>query len=888
MLTQGSLAVCVLALVLAVPIGAGADANGNGNGAGLYLSTSDYWSGESDTNPLNADVIYAGTPDVGEQSTNTLAAGLTLNPLDSRNGRGQDFGDAPAPYPTLSADTGAYHLLSDVFLGTVVDAEGDGQPSAAADGDDTDAEGDDEDGVTFTSTLELNQTVTLDVVASAPGYLNAWLDFNADGDWADGVQADVGEQIFTDEALVAGTNTLSFIVSITGKRGDTFARFRFSTAEGSSYTGVAADGEVEDHGVTLVGMPSSTTVTASANPTTYADSVTFTATVAGAHTTPTGTVEFFNGATSLGTETLSGGSASVTTSTLVTSAHTITATYSGDDTYRPGTSAGLPHTVNKAATATAASANTALAQVGETVTVTTTVSSGAGTPTGQVRFTATGQIDVTKPLAAGQATQTYTWAAGGAKIITVEYLGDTNFLGSTSAPVGVIVNTWPTTVNDTPTVVEDSTDNIIDVLGNDADPDGDPLIVASVGAPNQGGSASVTPGGGSVTYTPKADFDGAETFTYTVSDGKGGVSSASVTVTVTPVNDAPMITAQAPCSTKAETALTISLNDFTVDDPDNTYPTDFTLAVQNGANYVRTGNTITAVRDFTGTLAVPVTVNDGAADSPVFSACVEVTDRDEPSTCDAMSMMLGQWVLFSADFGVTTDDMDGDGLPDMYAVALVQWVACTGPEDVLWAATENAYAINLLALDAEPQAAALAPYRELLAVLMLTSQDVQDSVVAVLAGQGIALVGTYEVVQTDGLGNYTPKAIPDVPIKENYEVFLGDAKTLAEPFSGTGNLDLDAASNLTEYLNTSQRNGNILDFVLVATDPTRDGTEILLPGDDDPGLGACNPLAGGTRGGPGGPNGNVLLAGILLLALLLIAPRATKISWARNEEKYEG
>ena len=64
---------------------------------------------------------------------------------------------------------------------------------------------------------------------------------------------------------------------------------------------------------------------------------------------------------------------------------------------------------------------------------------------------------------------------------------------------------------------------------------------------------------------------------------------------------------------------------MTATDPDNTYPNDFSLTVQNGANYTQAGNTITPAVDFNGTLTVPVTVNDGAVDSAVFNLSVEVT-----------------------------------------------------------------------------------------------------------------------------------------------------------------------------------------------------------------------------------------------------------------------
>jgi hypothetical protein len=160
---------------------------------------------------------------------------------------GIDFGDAPAPYPTLlSGDDGARHTLgSGLFLGALVDAEPDGQPDATATGDDL-ARLDDEDGVSF-GIMVPGTNATVDVVASGACTLDAWIDFNADGDWDD-----AGEQVFTNQSLAAGANPgLVFAVPAGASFGYTFARFRASTDTDLLPTGLASDGEVEDYRVTI-------------------------------------------------------------------------------------------------------------------------------------------------------------------------------------------------------------------------------------------------------------------------------------------------------------------------------------------------------------------------------------------------------------------------------------------------------------------------------------------------------------------------------------------------------------------------------------------------------------------------------------------------------------
>ncbi len=158
-----------------------------------------------------------------------------------------DFGDAPDPtYPTWLGSNGARHTISpNVYLGRGVDGERDGQPNATATGDDISGT-DDEDGVVFATDLIPGQPATLLVTASTQGALNAWIDWNADGDWDD-----ADEQIAADRSLTAGVNTLTISVPGRAAAGKTFARFRFSTARGLRYYGLAPDGEVEDYQVQI-------------------------------------------------------------------------------------------------------------------------------------------------------------------------------------------------------------------------------------------------------------------------------------------------------------------------------------------------------------------------------------------------------------------------------------------------------------------------------------------------------------------------------------------------------------------------------------------------------------------------------------------------------------
>lgn len=161
---------------------------------------------------------------------------------------GFDFGDAPesANFPTLlSPNDGARHVITGntTFLGALRDAESDGQPTADATGD-----GADEDGIAV-GNLIIGSNVSVTVTAGVPSsaYLNAWVDFNQDGDWDD-----VGEQIFTDEVLTNGANALAINVPGGATVGSSIARFRITESPGYSYVGLAPNGEVEDYQFSVV------------------------------------------------------------------------------------------------------------------------------------------------------------------------------------------------------------------------------------------------------------------------------------------------------------------------------------------------------------------------------------------------------------------------------------------------------------------------------------------------------------------------------------------------------------------------------------------------------------------------------------------------------------
>ncbi|HEY5170774.1 MAG TPA: Ig-like domain repeat protein [Acidimicrobiia bacterium] len=213
--------------------------------------------------------------------------------------------------------------------------------------------------------------------------------------------------------------------------------------------------------VEVVGRASTATgVSSSVSPSVFGQPVTFTASVsvvAPDTGTPTGTVVFNDGTTTLGSDSLDGsGTAALTISALAVGSHTITATYSGDASFAAGASRGLTQPVNGAATATVISSSGSPSVFGQPVTLTSSVSvlaPGSAVPTGTVVFNVgattlgSGTLD-----GSGTATLTTSALAVGSNTLTATYSGDRFSAASTSSGLTQQVNAAATATGVTSSV----------------------------------------------------------------------------------------------------------------------------------------------------------------------------------------------------------------------------------------------------------------------------------------------------------------------------------------------------------------------------------------------------------------------------------------------------
>jgi subtilisin family serine protease len=130
------------------------------------------------------------------------------------------------------------------------------------------------------------------------------------------------------------------------------------------------------------------------------------------------------------------------------------------------------------------------------------------------------------------------------------------------------VNQPPVAGDDAATTAEDAPVSIL-VLANDGDPDGDALSVTDVGQPANG-STVLDPSGTAIQYTPAPAFSGGDSFAYSISDGEGGSDTATVSVTVTAVNDPPAAN-PVSASTTSPSSVSVGLSGSDPDTCDLTF-----------------------------------------------------------------------------------------------------------------------------------------------------------------------------------------------------------------------------------------------------------------------------------------------------------------------------
>ncbi|MGO9336809.1 MAG: Ig-like domain repeat protein [Terracidiphilus sp.] len=245
--------------------------------------------------------------------------------------------------------------------------------------------------------------------------------------------------------------------------------------------GTYADSNSILHG--FVFAPSLTATTTAlisdTNPSIFGEPVTLTATVAsGSGQPPDGeTVWFMSGATQAGSQTLTGGTATLTTTNLPVGADSLTAVYGGDLNFAGSTSSAVSQTVKKATSTTTLTSNPNPSTFGQSVILTATVSGQfGGVATGTMTFSYGSESSIV-PVGSGAATLTTSLLPEGTDSITAVYSGDSNFAGSTSNTLSQVVQASLAATSFVYTLAGDS------VGGYSGD--GGPAVAADINGPGK-------------------------------------------------------------------------------------------------------------------------------------------------------------------------------------------------------------------------------------------------------------------------------------------------------------------------------------------------------------------------------------------------------------------
>jgi VCBS repeat-containing protein len=237
---------------------------------------------------------------------------------------------------------------------------------------------------------------------------------------------------------------------------------------------------------------------------------------------------------------------------------------------------------------------------------------------------------------------TYTPAPDYAGIDSFTYRASDGTLTSSLTTVTITVNA----VNDAPAAADDAYDTTEDtaltvatpgVLGNDSDPDGNQLSAVLGSGPSHG--TLTLNANGSFSYTPAADYDGTDSFTYQASDGTLKSNPAKVTITITAANKAPTAADDA-YGTAEDTALTVNAPGVLGNDSDPDHdslsavlgsgPSHGTLDLNADGSF-----TYTPAHNFTGTDSFTDRASDGTLTSSLTTVTITVKAvNDAPTAAD--------------------------------------------------------------------------------------------------------------------------------------------------------------------------------------------------------------------------------------------------------------
>ncbi|WP_226505351.1 tandem-95 repeat protein [Pseudomonas sp. MWU16-30317] len=429
------------------------------------------------------------------------------------------------------------------------------------------------------------------------------------------------------------------------------------------------------------------------------------------------------------------------------------------------------------------------------------------------------------------------WDQGGVAKLLVQVSTDGgNTYSTLGSTAGTLTHSTLTTLEETPLVIKGA-----DLLSNDSDPDHDVIKIDSVTATSDThGTVVYNAATGNVVYTPETNYQGAASFSYTISDPSGLTSTATVTVNVVNVNDAPVLDLSPSNTTTADTttgftekggAVAIVANALITDvDSDNLSGATVTLTNAKASDVLNIGSSTSTSGTTNGiTWNIVSTPATGTASSIAVTLTGTATKATYQNLIDSITYNNTSANPDTTARSVTVVVKDDDGLASNTATSVISVSAVNdapvvaGSNVTFTEGDAAKSAVGALAItDADDSTLSKV-------VVTLTNLQVGD-VVAIGAQNGIAVAATGSIA--NGTVTYTLTGTADVAAYKALISSITFAAPGDTPVAGTRNVSVvatDNGGNTTTLLTGSESNS----ITVVAVNDAPTAVNSTITGTED-------------------------------------------------------